>query len=107
MAGLSHPPLRLVPMSTQLVLLTGDHTGDRVDAHAAPGDDLAAGPGSSQAKPLYRLDRRTIEDGRRGVAAARAALEAANERVRQREDARRAARDAELARRAAERRRAA
>jgi hypothetical protein len=95
-------------MSTQLVLLTGDGAADGADAPAAPGSDTdEANRRGRPAAPQFRLDRRTIEQGRRGVAAARAALEAANERVRRREDARRTEREAELARRAAERRRAA
>ena len=46
------------------------------------------------------LDRRTIETGRQGVAAARAALADANRRAHQREQERDARREAELARQA-------
>jgi len=96
-------------MTTQLSLISvpaqaqgaGDPPLDRTDdgtgRSRATGD--AAAPPRDEAPPLRRstghagwLDRRTISSGRRGVAAARAALAAANERVARRES------DAEIGR---------
>lgn len=118
MDGLSHPLRILLPMSTQLTLITTagparrPHrrttaepvtpvASDRAGTARRSGRPTGAPPvGRGRSTGPTLLDRSTIESGRRGVAAARAALAEATARVRARELAQLAEREAELARRA-------
>lgn len=93
-------------MTTQLSLITSPPADATRRAGSNPSPRRTRGT-SGPHSTIPHLDRRTIETGRRGVAAARAALAEATARIRERELAEEAERDAELHRRAEAARRSA
>lgn len=115
MGGVTPPP-HTGDMTTQLSLITSPPADASRRAGSSESARRTGGTGRSRGTrrgtgrrygTVGTLDRRTIEAGRRGVAAARAALAEATARVRERELALEAEREAELHRLAEAARRSA